>query len=41
MTVEFTPEEVNEILELISQAWIDGFESGQLESIYSKLGGES
>ena len=41
MTVELTPEEVNEILGLISQAWLDGFEGDELEAIYSKLGGES
>ncbi|QLH62287.1 hypothetical protein [Serratia symbiotica] len=37
MNVELSDKEVNEIISLIDQAWCDGFESEELNSIFEKL----
>ncbi|USS95536.1 hypothetical protein M5J15_14575 [Serratia symbiotica] len=37
MSLELSDKEVKEIISLIDQAWCDGFESEELNSIFEKL----
>ncbi|USS95156.1 hypothetical protein M5J15_11080 [Serratia symbiotica] len=37
MNLELSDKEVKEIISLIDQAWCDGFESEELNSIFEKL----
>lgn len=39
MQIEINQKEIDLIIKLIKESWLDGFEDTELESIYVKLGG--
>lgn len=37
MTVDFNQAEISSIIELIENAWLDGFDNDELETAFEKL----